>query len=561
MTPSFKALLTVAALCTGTVAVADPSFQEGDNEQRTMVKAHFGKDRALGHKIAVTFHPVASKFDDGYVILYADKSQLRTLDRFGIKYEVDHDVRNFERKRIGKVLAQRAATGEDVSFMPECYRTVKATYETMEKMVKDHPDFATIVKAGESWNKVNGKENAHDMKVVILTNKKVTGEKPRLFISSAIHAREMTTAETVTRFLEELLAGYGKDADATWILDHTEIHAMLQANPDGRKFVEDNYGNWSLKMKRKNENSNHVCMLGSYEDRQRQGVDLNRNFDFKWGGPGASEKVCSDTFRGNSGGSEPEVQAVQNYLKKIFKDVRGPGDDDKAPEDTPGMYIDVHSYSELVLYPWGDVEKGSPNHEGFRNIAQRLSFFNNYQPKNAVGLYPTTGTTLDYGYGTLGVASVLFELGTAFHQKCEDFEQSVAKQNIAAFRYAAKITRSPYITSRGPSVGEVKAVKSGSGYTITAVADDTPYFEGKEQNSQKVESQNIKEAEVYVGTPPWAGGHGIAMSAADGTFDAKKESITGTVGAVQGDKPVIAYVRARDADDRWGPFSAVFLKP
>lgn len=564
MTTNFKSVLGAAALSAalcGSAAMADP-FHKGADSSATMIKVFFGDNLALGHNIAATFHPVASMFDKGYVILNADAQQRRELDRFGIRYELDHDVRRFEDARIRKVLARRALTGEDIPLMPECFRTVADTFKTMDKLAKDYPDLVSLTVAGESWNKKNGKDNPHDMRVIVLTNKKITGDKPKLFITSAIHAREMTTAETATRFVEELLSGYGKDADATWILDHHEVHAMLQTNPDGRKLIEDNYQDYNLKMKRKNENANHICILGGrYEDRVRQGVDLNRNFAFRWGGEGASEKVCSDTFRGESAASEPETQAVQNYLKKLFKDNRGPGDTDKAPEDTQGMYIDVHSYSELVLYPWGDVKGGSPNEKGFRSIGQRLAFFNKYQPKNAVGLYPTTGTTADYGYGELGVASLIFELGTAFHQTCEDFESKVLHQNKAAFKYAAKIVRSPFITAHGPVISGLKAEKTASGYSISAVADDTPFYPGSEKNSPKVESQNIKDAEIYVGTPPWAGGSAIALQAKDGTFDTTKEDLTGTVAAISGDKPVIAYVRARDTDDRWGAFSAVFLKP
>lgn len=527
-----------------------------------MVKAFFGDDLALGHNIASTFHPIASMFDKGYVILHADEAMLRDLDRFGIRYELDNDIREYEEERIAKILERRALTGKDIPFVPECYRSVAATFKTMDKLAKDYPDLVSLTVAGQSWNKKNGKPNPHDMRVIIITNKKITGDKPKLFMTSAIHAREMTTAETTTRFIETLLADYGKDADATWIIDHHEIHAMLQTNPDGRKFVEDNYDTHNLKLKRKNENEKKACMLaGKHEDRVKRGVDLNRNFSFRWGGPGASDKMCSDTFRGDKAASEPETQAVQNYMKKLFKDNRGPGDKDAAPEDTTGMYIDVHSYSQLILYPWGDVKGGSPNEKGFRSIGQRLAFFNKYQPKNAVGLYPTTGTTGDFAYGELGVVGLIFELGTSFHQSCESFEAYVLEQNKAAFKYAAKIVRTPYITSHGPVIADLKAEKTEAGYAITGLADDTPFYQGIEKDSKKVESQNITAAEIYVGTPPWAGGKAIALTAKDGTFDATKEDITGTVPAPTGDKPVIAYVRAKDAENRWGAFSAVFLTP
>ena len=91
-----------------------------------------------------------------------------------------------------------------------------------------------------------------------------------VFITAAMHAREYATAELVTRFAEYLVENYGSDADVTWVLDHHEIHLMLQTNPDGRKIAED-HTFW-----RKNTNS-ELC-----DDSDLWGVDLNRNFSFEW---------------------------------------------------------------------------------------------------------------------------------------------------------------------------------------------------------------------------------------------------------------------------------------
>ena len=89
------------------------------------------------------------------------------------------------------------------------------------------------------------------MRVLVLTNQNVSGTKPKLFVTSAIHAREYTTAELTTRFAESLVNEYGVAADATWLLDHHEVHLMLQANPDGRKHAE------AGQLWRKNVNENY----------------------------------------------------------------------------------------------------------------------------------------------------------------------------------------------------------------------------------------------------------------------------------------------------------------
>ena len=146
------------------------------------------------------------------------------------------------------------------------------------------------------------------MRVLILTNANVSGPKPKMFVTSSIHAREYTPAELVTRFAESLISNYGVTADATWLLDHHEVHLMLQANPDGRKHAEAGL------LWRKNVNENY-CGVTS----DSRGADLNRNFDFMWDCcDGSSDDQCSNTYHGAFAASEPEVQAVQNYMRSIF---------------------------------------------------------------------------------------------------------------------------------------------------------------------------------------------------------------------------------------------------
>lgn len=67
-------------------------------------------------------------------------------------------------------------------------------------------------------------------------------------------------------------------------------------------------------------------------------IDPNRNWDCEWGGAGASALPCSDTYRGTHAASQVEVQHVQKYLMDNKDVIKG--------------YINFHSYSQLILYPW-----------------------------------------------------------------------------------------------------------------------------------------------------------------------------------------------------------------
>jgi carboxypeptidase T len=258
--------------------------------------------------------------------------------------------------------------------------------------------------------------------VLKLTNSAIAGDQPKLFITAAIHAREYATAELATRFAEYLVDNYGVDADATWLLDHHGIHAMFLANPDGRKKAEAG-ASW-----RKNTDNDDGCTSsGSW------GVDLNRNFTYQWGGVGASSSPCNETYRGSSASSEPEIQAIQDYMDAIFSDQRGPYPSDLAPADATGLYFDLDSYSEFVLWPWGYTGGATPNSSAFQTLGRKIAYFNGYTPDQWYsGLYPSSCIEINYAYGALGVAALEFEVGTSFFQSCSYFESTPLPKNLPA---------------------------------------------------------------------------------------------------------------------------------
>jgi hypothetical protein len=372
-----------------------------------------------------------------------------------------------------------------------------------------------------------------------------------LLLTAAIHAREYTTAELVTRFMEELVTGYGTDADVTWILDHHEVHAVLHANPDGRKQAETGIS-W-----RKNTNQAYCGPTSS-----RRGADLNRNFDFLWNCcNGSSDNQCDWDYHGPYAASEPEIQALQNHITAVFADQRGPDLQDAAPDDASGVYIDIHSYGRLVLWPWGFSNQEPPNAAQLRTLGLKLAYPNNYRPTQAVGLYPVDGASDDYVYGELGVAAYTIELGTRFFQSCSTFENAILPDNLPALLYAAKVARTPYLTPAGPdstglSVSEAE-VTAGTPVTLSATIDDARYA----QSYDSEPPQAIAAAEWYVDTPPWEpGASATPMTVSDGQWDSSIEYVAATLDTT-GWSPGrhTLFVRGQDADGHWGAVSALFL--
>lgn len=441
-----------------------------------------------------------------------------------------------------------------------CYRTVEETMDTIDELTTSYPTLASQVDIGSSWRRVQNPDQGYPMRVLRLTNSEITGDKPILFAMSSVHAREYTPAELMTRFAEQLLEGYGTDADATWLLDNHEFHLLLHANPDGRKRAE------AAVLWRKNTNMNHCAQLdGSPTGNSHPGVDLNRNFPFNWASSGTSANAqCGATYAGLSAASEPETQSIRDYVRSIFPDTR-PGTNLSSPADpaTRGLFLDMHSYSGLILWPWG-VTGVSGNDLAFRHLGRRLAWFNNYTPQQSVALYPTYGTTVDFAYGELGVAALTYELGTAFFQSCADFQSTVLPDNLASLRYAARTLHAPYLLPAGPDSYDVTAesasVVQGDTVRISATVSDARY-RNTGGTGGALPIQAVASAALYIDTLPWQdGATGLALQASDGSFNSNTETVhldldTSSIEPGR----YLLYVQGTDTNGDAGPPSAVFL--
>ncbi|HEY6943212.1 M14 family zinc carboxypeptidase, partial [Dokdonella sp.] len=292
-----------------------------------------------------------------------------------------------------------------------CYRTVEGTYQTMDDLAAVHADLAEVHSIGPSWQKTQNAAQGYEMRALRVTNL-ATAEtdpgRPKMVVFGSIHAREYTPAELLTRTAEWLVSGYGNDPEATWLVDHVDFRFVLQANPDGRKKAE------SGMLWRKNTDTlNGNCTSNA----NSSGIDLNRNFPFHWNitnGQGSSGSKCNETYRGPTAASEPETQHLVAYVAGtpgsngtysggVFPDRRADDVNTASPDDYAGLFFDIHSYSQLVLWPWGDTPNAAPNRTPLQTFGRRLAWFNDYTPEQSDSLYPTDGTTDDNFYGALGV--------------------------------------------------------------------------------------------------------------------------------------------------------------
>jgi carboxypeptidase T len=542
--------------------VAEGTRERAQERQRTNLFKAWFPDVATARKAAVSLHDalLETEYERGWQIFELDAEQQALLQRFGYRLE---PAREFIARRDAYLKAideASARAGREVPLQEAipgfaCYETVEETFALASGMALTKPQLATWTEIGSSWQKTAG-SGGYPMYVLKLTNSAtsgVGGTKPKLFIHSAMHAREYVTAPAALAFARWLYNGHGTDPEATWLLDHHEIHLLLQTNPDGRKKAETGL------LWRKNTNTAYCGRRSN-----NRGADLNRNFQFGWNstnGQGSSGLECSETYRGPSAASEPETQAVQNYIRSLWPDRRGPSPTDPAPEDTSGIHLDLHSAAGLLLWPWGTTTNPAPNGSALQTLGRRLAWFNGYFPEQSIGLYPTDGTSDGPSYGELGVAQFTFEMGTTFFQPCADFENTIKPDNLKALIYAAKVVRAPYVTPSGPEAAQLtlaaNGVPAGTPVGLTAAITDTRF-----SNDNGVEPvQAVASATAYVDVPPWApGAVPLALTPADGAFNAPTESAAGTLGtAGLANGRHLVWVVATDAAGKTGPATAAFL--
>ena len=217
------------------VAAVAPELRAQISGEEMIVRVFFD-DLATGRLIAASLEPIESKYENGYLVVEVTAEQLQRLQQRGLRTEpvsaqelstILAPPGVLRSDQTPKQAVARATTG--ISGF-SCYRTVEETFATADSIVASNPTLASWVDVGDSWLKTDS-DGGYDMRVLVLTNENVADPKPKMFVTSAIHAREYTPAELVTRFAEDLIRNYDVAADATWLLDHHEIHLMLQANP------------------------------------------------------------------------------------------------------------------------------------------------------------------------------------------------------------------------------------------------------------------------------------------------------------------------------------------
>ncbi len=211
--------------------------------------------------------------------------------------------------------------------------------------------------------------------IKVSDNPDVQENEPEVLFDALHHAREPITVSVVLNTLNHLCANYGSDPEITFLVDNRQIWFVPIVNPDGYVFNESNYPNGGG-MWRKNRR---------YNGGTSYGVDNNRNYTYEWGGSGSSSDPNAEDYRGPSPGSEPENQAMMNFINSH-------------------QFVTQNSYHSVVgciLIPWGYTSTSCPDDALYRALGAEMARDSGYPVGTAwdILMYLASGGTFDWSYG------------------------------------------------------------------------------------------------------------------------------------------------------------------
>jgi hypothetical protein len=309
--------------------------------------------------------------DHGSVTVTASRSDLRALRRAGFKV----------------VASARKAAFPAADAGYHDYAEMSA--ETLS-VANAYPSLVTRFSLGTSY------EGRELWALKVSDNVLVDEAEPEVLFTAGQHAREHLTIEMALYLLNELTSKYATDARIKGLVDSREIWIVPNMNPDGSEYdvATGSYRSW-----RKNRQPN----AGS----TAVGTDLNRNWSFNWGCCGGSSGTfSSETYRGASAFSAPETQRVRNFVNgRVVGGVQ---------QITTN--IDFHTYSELVLWPYGyttaDTAPGlsADDQSAFATLGRQMAATNGYTPEQASDLYITDGSIDDWLWGVHRIFAYTFEM-------------------------------------------------------------------------------------------------------------------------------------------------------
>ncbi|CAK6434326.1 unnamed protein product [Pipistrellus nathusii] len=303
------------------------------------------------------------------------------LEAHGIRYTIMiDDVQSLLDDEEEQMIAFKTRAASTDTFNYNVYHNLDEIYGFMDMLVAEHPGLVSKLKIGETYE---------GRPIYVLKFSTGENKRPAIWIDTGIHSREWVTQASGIWFAKKITQDYGTDPGLTAILDSMDIFLEIVTNPDGFVFTHKKNRLWR---KTRSLTAGSSCV----------GVDPNRNWDAGFGKTGASSNPCTETYHGKFANSESEVKSIVDFVKSHgnFK-----------------AYISIHSYSQLLLYPYGYTKDPAADDAELEGLAKSAvtALASLYGTKYKYGsifkaIYVASGSSIDWTYNQGIKYSFTFEL-------------------------------------------------------------------------------------------------------------------------------------------------------
>ncbi|MFJ5258927.1 M14 family zinc carboxypeptidase [Streptomyces sp. NPDC088387] len=388
-----------------------------------------------------------------------------------------------EHKVSAKAEARVEAAADGV-FRP--YSGSGGLQEEILRTAQENPGLTKVVSIGKT---VQG-QDILALKLTKNAKKTKDGSKPSVLYMSNQHAREWITPEMTRRLLHHYVDNYDNDRRIKKIVDSTELWFVLSANPDGYDYTFENEDNRLWRKNLRDMNGDGVISTGD-------GVDLNRNFSYKWGydDEGSSPEPTSQTYRGPGPNSEPETKAIDAFERRIGFEYG----------------INYHSAAELLLYGVGwQVATQTPDDVLYKALAgtPENSAIPGYHPQVSSELYTTNGEADGHAANVNGTAMFTPEMSTCQTisaldpddewnpADCQSGFNFPDDEKLIQQEFAKNI---PFALSVAESAATPDRPKSSVGVDapdFTPAAFTTSYSRGADQEISVVARKSVRDKEL-----------------------------------------------------------------
>jgi carboxypeptidase T len=363
------------------------------------------KDASERNSIANAGIAIDKVFSDS-VAFIGTELEINKIKNLGFKYKVS----DISTRKL------------DFPSSDQAFHNYSEVVQALDSIQSKHSEIASRFSIGKSLE-------GRDLVGIRLSRSKNQDTLPTAILMGCHHAREHLSVEVPLKLAEYLASRYETDSRVRNLLDTREVLIVPMINPDGAEYdiASNDYKYWR-KNRRKNTD-------GTY------GVDLNRNYGKGFGGAGSSDSPSSDIFHGPQAFSEPETQAVRDWVRSRKKTT---------------VLLSFHTFSELVLWPFGHTNDEVPSQidqQVFETMGKKMASWNKYTPQKSSELYLASGDTTDWAYDELKIFAFTFELtpdsmfSGGFYPGASAIEPTF-KANIEPSLYLIEKAENPYSVLR-----------------------------------------------------------------------------------------------------------------